>query len=136
MAEVAPHPTLTVVIASCVGPPFLPACLRSLEPQRQGDAIEFIVADRAGDAVAAEIARDFPWVSLIRCPPGESVPDLRRAAIAKARGPWIAIIEEHCVAAPNWIATVLRSINQPVAAIGGPIMDDDYPHRRLGRLPD
>lgn len=126
MANDSIKPKVSVVIASCVGAPFLPACLRSLESQRRGEEVEFLVADRAGGEVAAMIARDFPWATLIRRPAGESVPDLRRHAIAAARADWIAIVEEHCVAAPNWIETVLRTIRPEVAAIGGPIVDDNY----------
>lgn len=119
-------PRLSVVIASCVGAPFLPRCLKSLESQRRGGEIEFVVADRAGGEVASAIERDFPWVQLIRRPAVESVPDLRRHAIAASRAPWIAIIEEHCVAAPDWIETILRCTALKVGAIGGPIADDGY----------
>ncbi|MBI4718935.1 MAG: glycosyltransferase [Planctomycetes bacterium] len=120
-------PTLSVVIASCVGPPFITKCLRSLESQRGSGDIEFLVADRAGGEVAAHIEREFPWTKLIRRPAGESVPDLRRHAIASAKADWVAIIEEHCVAEPNWIEVILRTAREPVAAIGGPIADDAYP---------
>src|SRR5512139_311213 len=88
-------PQLSVVIASCVGPPFITRCLESLAAQRQQGELEFLVVDRAGGDVAAGIAHDFPWVRLIRRPPGESVPDLRRHGIAAARADYVAIIEEH-----------------------------------------
>ncbi len=120
-------PQLSVVIASCVGPPFITRCLQSLDKQRQQADVEFIVVDRAGDAVATGVARDFPWAHLIRRPRGESVPDLRRHGIAAAHADYIAIIEEHCVAAGNWLATILRCLHEPVAAIGGVVQDANYP---------
>ena len=120
-------PQLSVVIASCVGPPFITRCLESLAAQRQQGELEFLVVDRAGGDVAAGIAHDFPWVRLIRRPPGESVPDLRRHGIAAARADYVAIIEEHCVAAADWSATILRCIREPVAAIGGVVQDANYP---------
>jgi hypothetical protein len=119
-------PQLSIVIASCVGPPFILRCLASLETQREQGTLEFIVADRAGGEVAAEIEQRFPWVKLLRRPADESVPDLRRNAVEQAAAPYVAIIEEHCVAADDWIATILRKIAEPVAAIGGVVADDDY----------
>jgi len=119
-------PQLSIVIASCVGPPFIDRCLKSLCKQRDQAELEFIVVDRAGGEVAAAIKRDFPWVTLTRRPPGESVPDLQRHGISLAKAEHVAIIEEHCVASDNWIATILRRIREPVAAIGGVVEDANY----------
>lgn len=121
-----PDPDLAVIIASCVGPPYITRCLESLEGQRDQGAIEFIVVDRAGGAVAEEIQRRFPWVTLISRPAGESVPDLRRYAIEQAKAKYVAIIEEHCVASDDWIATIFRGIEASPAVIGGVVADDDY----------
>ena len=122
-------PQLSVVIASCVGPPFITRCLESLAAQRQQALVEFIVVDRAGDKVAGLLERDFPWVTVLRRPPGASVPDLRRHGIQAAQASHVAIIEEHCVARDDWIATLLRCIREPVAATGGVVADAGY--RRL-----
>jgi len=125
-------PQLSVIIASCVGPPFITRCLKSLEGQRGQAEIEFIVVDRAGGEIAAGIKRDFPWVRLLSRPAGESVPDLRRRAIEVAEADYVAIIEEHCVAREDWIATILRCVEEgqrgqaPVAAIRGIVADADY----------
>ncbi len=122
----ASAPALSVVVASCVGPPFITRCLESLRTQRQQGDVEFIVVDRAGGEVAAHIEREFPWVQLIRRAPGESVPALRRHGIGIARAAHVAIIEEHCVAAADWVATLLRYTREPVAAVGGVVQDADY----------
>jgi hypothetical protein len=119
-------PQLSIVIASCVGPPFITRCLVSLDGQRSQADVECIVVDRAGGAVAGCIQRDFPWVTLIRRPPRESVPDLRRWGIQAARASHVAIIEEHCVARADWIATLLRCTREPFAAIGGVVADATY----------
>ena len=121
-----PTPQLSIIIASCAGPPFITRCLKSLEAQRNQAGLEFIVVDRAGGEIAAGIERDFPWVKLIRRPSGESVPDLRRRAIEQAKAEYVAIIEEHCVAREDWIATILRSIQEPVAAVRGVVEDANY----------
>ena len=119
-------PQLSIVIASCVGPPFITRCLESLAEQRGQASVECIVVDRAGGDVATHIERQFPWVTLIRRPLGESVPDLRRCGIQAAQASHVAIIEEHCVARADWIATLLRCIREPVAATGGVVADANY----------
>lgn len=120
------QPRLAIVIASCVGSPFIDRCLRSLEPQLQGTDIECIVVDRAGKGVASEIEREFPWTRVIRRKPGESVPDLRRAGIAATDAKYVAIIEEHCRAREDWVATVLRCTQAQIGALGGVVEDADY----------
>src|SRR5689334_886764 len=97
---------LSIVIASCVGPPFVNKCLKSLERQCAEHQVECFVIDRAGGDIADQIERDFPWVVLVRRPAGESVPDLRRYGIGLTESEYVAIIEEHCVAREDWIATI------------------------------
>lgn len=119
-------PRLSIVIASCVGPPFITRCLGSLASQRDEAEVEFLVVDRAGGAVATLIESEFPWVTLVRRPPGESVPELRRRGVEAARASHVAIIEEHCVARDDWIAKLLRCQRDPVAATGGVVDDAAY----------
>lgn len=119
-------PQLSVIIASCAGPPFITRCLDSLAEQRSQADLEFIVIDRAGGEVANKIERDYPWVRLVRRPEGESVPDLRQYGIKLAKADYVAIIEEHCVARNDWIATILACTRDSVAAIGGVVEDANY----------
>ena len=120
-------PKLSIIVASCVGAPFINRCLKSLEKQAaHSEEIECLVVDRAGGEVAEMIGREFPWVRLLRREPGESVPELRRHGIKEARADYVAIIEEHCVAREDWVATILRLIREPAAAIGGVVEDAGY----------
>ena len=120
-----PKPELSVIIASCVGDPYISRCLRSLEGQR-GERSEFIVVDRAGGEVAEMIERDFPWVKLIHRPEGQSVPDLRRHGLEESQADYVAIIEEHCVASENWIELAMKCIEQKPAAVGGVVDDSNF----------
>ncbi len=121
-----PKPKLSIIVASCVGSPFINRCLGSLEEQVEKANIECIVIDRAGGEIAKSIEHNFPWTKVLRRPAGESVPDLRRYGIEQARADYVAIIEEHCTAREDWVKTILNIIKEPVAAVGGVVEDANY----------
>ena len=80
--------SVSVIIASIVGPPFLDECLMSLEKQaRELDAEVLVIA--CGDTQFAErIALKFPWTKVIHRPTRESVPDLRRHVWKRPMAIW------------------------------------------------
>lgn len=119
-------PKLSIIVASCVGAPFIDRCLRSLEQQFSSDRVECIIVDRAGPELADRIEREYPWVRLFRRPEGESVPDLRKFGIGQAKAEYVAIIEEHCVAREDWVDKILARIEEKPAAIGGVVDDAGY----------
>ena len=122
---------LSVVIASGAGGEFLFRCLESLDEQAKRLDAELIVVDRCGEATRRRIRQHHPSVR-VRAHSGQerpSVPQLRAAGVDAAQGDIVAIIEEHCVAPSDWIDTILDEFGPDDAAIGGPILDDDF--RRL-----
>lgn len=125
--------TVSVVIASGAGGDFLFNCLDSLRDQVAIPGIETIVVDRCGDQTAARLEHDYPFVTLIQASLGQrpSVPKLRELGVLQAEGEIVAIIEEHCVAPPDWIHTIRSSFRNGDVAVGGPILDNDY-----GRIRD
>lgn len=121
-----PDPKLSIIVASCVGAPFIDRCLNSLKDQVFKEEVECIVVDRAGDELANRLEVDYPWVSVYRRPAGESVPDLRKFGIAQAKADYVAIIEEHCVAREDWVGNILTQIAVKPAAIGGVVDNANY----------
>lgn len=119
-------PRFSIVIASCVGAPFIDRCLKSIETAVAGGEIECIVVDRTGPELADRLEREYPWISVYRRPAGESVPDLRKFGIGEAKADYVAIIEEHCVAREDWADTIFKCIEQRPAAIGGVVEDASY----------
>jgi len=121
-------PTVSVVIASGAGGDFLSRCLDSLREQAAEQAVEVIVADRCGGEYADRIRRNYPFVNLVPAEgkPRPGVPKLGKIGAMLARGDLVAIIEEHCVAPPDWLATIRKSFRPEDAAIGGPILDHDF----------
>jgi hypothetical protein len=55
---------------------------------------------------------------------------MRRIGAEAATRPIVAIIEEHCVAGPRWIEAIESSFRPGDAAVGGPIVDDQFARLR------
>jgi glycosyltransferase involved in cell wall biosynthesis len=129
--EGPPALALSIVIASGAEGEFLSRCLDSLRAQVASPDVEVIVADRCGGEKASRIRGEYPFVHLIRAASTHrpSVPELRALGVGEAKGRIVAIIEEHCVALPDWVETIRSSFEAGDAALGGPILDDNY--RRL-----
>ena len=123
-------PELSVVVASIVGPPFIDDCIASLEREAKALGAEVIVVACGTAEYAGRIHRKFPWVRVIHRDKRESVPELRRCGVEQAKGGVVAIIEEHCLAADNWLyQALIGHARGQYGAVGGPIRDHAY--RRL-----
>jgi len=114
-------PAVSVVIASIVGPPFIDDCLESVFEQKDAPPFEVIVVDCRGQENVARLAQRFPEVRFVQLAQRETVPQLRRIGVENARGAIVAVIEEHCVAADNWLATLVAAFSPKHVAVGGPI---------------
>lgn len=122
------NPKVSVIVASAAGGDFLIRCLDSLVDQAKEQDSEIIVVDRCGPERCGEVEKRYPSVILVPYPGDDrpSVPQLRTCGIEHSSAPVIAVIEEHCVAPPNWLATIISSFSDDDDAIGGPILDADF----------
>ncbi len=121
---------ISVVIASKVGAPFIDDCIESLANQENAPPHEIIMVDCHGEETRKRIASRFPSVHLIAQDPPRSVPDLRRTGVQAATGEIIAILEEHCLAAGDWMATIAAAHAGPCVAVGGTVLDCNYSRLR------
>ncbi len=124
-------PAVSVVIASIVGPPFIDDCVASVFAQTNAPPFEVIVVDCRGPENVARLRQRFPDVRFVELDHRETVPQLRRIGVDNARGGIVAIIEEHCLADEDWLATLASAFSPGYAAVGGPV---DF--RTDGRLRD
>ncbi len=117
-----------MVVASAAGGDFLIRCLDSLQRQAQEQDTDVLVVDRCGPARCADLAERYPSFRIVPYPGDErpSVPQLRACGVDKSTAPIVAVIEEHCVAPPDWLQTIRAAFGPDDAAIGGPILDDDF----------
>ena len=125
------NPRISVVVASKVGAPFIHQCLTSLVKEAAELEAEVIVVAAGESSYAEHIAAVFPWTKVVHAGDLSKVPALRRRGVDEARGEIVAIIEEHCSAAPDWLNRTLAAHSTGIyGAVGGPIVDYDYSRLR------
>jgi hypothetical protein len=108
------EPQVSVVIASLVGAPF-DECLSSREGQVRRCGAESLVVACGTSEYARRIAQKFPWIRVIHHD------ELRARGLAEANGEIVALIEDHGIATPDWIARRAEAHHYPAAAVGGAI---------------
>jgi hypothetical protein len=112
-------PDLSIAVVSVSPPEILARCLDALVPQAREIGAEVIVVRRTVQG------RDRPGVTWLDAAPTDTVPRMRAAAMRRASGRVIALLEDDCAVAPGWCRAVLdTSRDHPIA--GGPIEPDPY----------
>lgn len=117
----APKPKLSLVIASYNAGGTIGACLEALRRQSSKPDVEIIVVDSSPDDAAGLVAARYPEVQLHRFRERKFPGEARNLGVARAHGEIIAFIDADCVAAPNWVAEILKAHQSPHPAIGGAI---------------
>ncbi len=112
-------PELSVVVASVNGLPYLARCLAALAGAER--PTEVIVPDWTDTATRDTVRRNWPEVELMSFDRPMAVPELRAAGIARARAPYVAVIEDHCVPPRGWAERVLAAHERGHSVVGGPV---------------
>lgn len=121
-APALPDGSVSVVIPVYRGGKTIGACLESLAGQTAVGKLEVVVVESAGDGTADMIARDFPWVTVVREPNRLSVGAARNRGAALARGEYILFIDQDCKAPSDWASRLVRHVREAgVDAVGGSI---------------
>lgn len=111
-------PLLAVVVASNRSQTLLQACLDALVPQCAEHDAALIVA-RAGADGIAELRTAYPQAHFVVVARDADIPRLRGAGLDAARAVLTALTEDHCVAAPGWLAALGQHLNDDAAVVGG-----------------
>lgn len=120
-------PTISVVIASKVGAPFLDRCLESVRAEAKALRADVVVVAAGSDDYAARIASRFPWARVVHPRDIATIPALRQHGVNASASEYVAVIEEHCAAQSGWLATGLAAhARGSYAAVGGALFDSDY----------
>jgi glycosyltransferase involved in cell wall biosynthesis len=110
---------LTVVVASVNGLPYLDDCLDSLASH--APEAEVVVADWTDEETRSHVRRRWPQVELLSFDRPKAVPELRAAGIAAATGPYVAVIEDHCMVTPTWAEAIVEAHRAGHHVVGGAV---------------
>src|SRR5262249_12810058 len=117
--RMAKSPTVSVVVASFSGESALEQCLGSL---KSGAAhAEVIVATNLPSEAIARFQRQFPAAHFLPSAVQNTRFELRRLALAQARGQFIGLIEGHCTVTAEWLTARRAAHEAGRAVVGGPI---------------
>jgi len=121
------RPSVSVVVASKVGEPFIGMCLDSLRAEAEGLGAEVVVVAHGKPGYAADLRTRYPWVRVVESGDVSQVPAMRRIGVEASSGDLVAVIEEHCSAHKDWLRTAIAALDgTDLAAVGGPVVDYDY----------
>jgi hypothetical protein len=99
-------PVVSVLVPTCAPWPALAGSLESLLSQETSLQYEILILDGHGAGLAAPPSHPaVRWFQL----PGSDTFVLRAAGLAAARGTIVALSEDHCVAAPDWVEAVANA---------------------------
>jgi Glycosyl transferase family 2 len=125
---VAARPNASVLIATIQGWPDARIPIDALRDQVARLGAEIVVVDGSGRPPPSvqDVGPDVVWLSK----PGESVFQMRGAAYATCRGEIIAVTEDHCAPASDWLDRILAAhARHPEAiAIGGVVENGTTDH--------
>src|SRR5688500_212102 len=117
---------ITTIVPTARGWPAARPALERVVPQTLAAGGEVIAVDGSGrptpdDEQLAVLGGAASWLAR----PGESVFQLRQAAYAAARGEIVAVTEDHCHVAPDWIERILEAHRRhpEAGAIGGAVLN-------------
>lgn len=111
--------SLSVVVASFRARSILEACLARLIPQCEQAGAEILVARPSDCGDLPAIGAAHPMVRLIAAPAGADLPRIRGAGLAAATRRLVALTEDHCLPADDWVEVVGRHVDGPDDVVGG-----------------
>jgi GT2 family glycosyltransferase len=127
----SPSPLVSIVIPTRNNPKLLAQCVGSLLEKTNYAAYEILVVDNGSDTPEAmaqlrQLATN-PLVRVIRDSSPFNYSDLNNAAVAKARGQFIALVNDDIeVIEANWLSEMVSHASQPdVGVVGAKLL---YPN--------
>lgn len=109
----------SVIVVVLQGRQSLSICLKSIVEQKINGNMEIIVPydDRFADIITLQ--SDYPNVNFCNVPGTHTYAELRTAGVKQSTGKIVAITEDHCIPAKDWLHQIIRIHGAPYAAVGG-----------------
>ncbi len=108
-----------MVIASCRALSLLERAVTSLRPQCDRLGAEIVIARSGDEADVAAVRARFPDLKVVSIAPGAGIPRLRALGLAATTGDPVAMTEDHCVPAEDWLERLVAHTYAGVDAVGG-----------------
>lgn len=118
------RPIISIVIAAHNGKSQLMECLESLSRQTLNVHIndgEIIVVGDFNDETRESVHVAYPMVKVLSLGFPVSVPTLRSYGIKESKGDIIALLEDHCAPAEDWVEIILAYHKDGHLVVGGSI---------------
>lgn len=121
---------ITVAIITRNRAPFLRRALKAVEKLTYPN-YEVVVVDNGSTDETPEIARSFD-IHYIRGLVDDGIAGSRRRAFDAARGEIVAMCDDDCVPAPNWLQPFARRFREEpeLALLGGRVLNIGFPGRQ------
>ncbi|MES2304436.1 MAG: hypothetical protein V4558_02975 [Gemmatimonadota bacterium] len=107
---------ISVVLASCRSSALLLESVAALLPQCRLLGAELVVARATPIVPDPELPAG---VRVVPCPADATIPGLRGAGLAAATGDWVALTEDNCIAASNWLVELSGGFPGEATVVGG-----------------
>jgi len=123
------NPLVTVIVVTVNNLNLLRNCLNSLRAQDY-EPLEIIVVDNGSDEdVQGMLSREFPDVRGLRLDRNYGFAEGNNKGIERARGEYIALINNDAVAAPQWISSLVLTAesDNKIGAVASVIIDGNKP---------
>ena len=117
-ARVMTYPTVSVIIPTYTRArwDWLHECVASAQAQTV-PALEIIVVVDHNPELLEEITGEFPDVIAVPNIGGRGVSGARNSGVKASRGEVVAFLDDDSIAAPDWLATLLRHIVTPASSV-------------------
>lgn len=109
---------VSVVVASFRSTELLAQCVESLRPQCARFNAELIVA-RCASVADETLGGIVAGCRVVILGEGADLPRLRGMGLAQAKGNWVMLVEDHCIADPGWLAALAGAAAPGVQVLGG-----------------
>ncbi|MFN0181506.1 MAG: glycosyltransferase family 2 protein [Gemmatimonadales bacterium] len=109
----------SVVIASCRDRALLSRAVDAVRAQVEAHGAELVIVRAGGAADVAAVRERCPNARVVSAPLDAGIPRLRGLGLAAAVGDPVAMTEDHCVPAPDWLDRLLVHTRRGVHVVGG-----------------
>ncbi len=111
-------PRVTVVVPAWNSGSWLPGCLDALRAQSFRDFALRVVDSGSTDGSIEEVTHRYPEAQILRLPRNRGFAAAANAGVARATGPYVALLNADTAARPDWLAKLVEALDASPADVG------------------